>query len=156
MSELLRLPTIPWVTQTIKKMNVHSNESPKIWKKIWRECWYETYIKLGGEREYSGTKPCPMCAAYGLWYLGRVVDSVQTCKDWEITRINHELGKNVAYAVLSLEILQQQGGNTTREVLWADVRKLYQQRLNEEAAKSEQGQIKITLALFNAKLIVFP
>lgn len=153
MSDLLfRIPILPWVQETVKKMNTHGNEAPEIWS----NCWYDTYEKLGGKSKNSGTKGCPMCAAYGLWYLGRVVDSVQTCKDWEITRINHELGKNAAYAVLSLEILRQQGGTTSRQALWAEVRKLYQQKLNEEAAKSEQGQIKITLALFNAKLIVFP
>lgn len=97
-----------------------------------------------------------MCAAYSLWYLGRVVDSVQTCKNWEISKINHELGKNVVYTVLALEILQQQGNNTNRQALWSDVRELHQQTLNEEAAKSEQGQIKIALALFNANLIIFP
>ncbi|QSJ17902.1 hypothetical protein JYQ62_03300 [Nostoc sp. UHCC 0702] len=153
MSDLLfRIPIVPWVQETMQKMNVYENEALEIWS----DYWYDTYKQLGGKSKNSGTKGCPRCAAYGLWYLGRLVDSVQTYKGWEITKIKHELGKNAAYTVLSLEILQQQVGNTNTQALWSSVRELYQQRLNEEAAKSEQGQIKIALALFNTKLIVLP
>ncbi len=153
MSDLLfGIPIIPWFQETMNLMPIHGEGTPKIWS----DCWYEAYKKLGGEKKSCGTKGCPMSAAYGLWYLGHIVGSSQACKDWEITKINYELGKNAAYTVISLEILKQLKSDISKKVLWTIVREKYEQRVNEKAAKGEQGQIKIALALFNANLIIFP
>ncbi|MBD2500431.1 DUF6979 family protein [Anabaena azotica] len=155
MSDLLfGIPIIPWFQETMNAMPIHGEGT----RKIWNNCWYEAYKKLGGEKESCGTKGCPKNAAYGLWYLGRIVDSGRTCKYLDIIEINNNklLGPNAAYAVLYLEMLQQKGDNTTTKILWSDVREVYQQRLNKEAAKSKNGQMEIALALFNANLIIFP
>ncbi len=65
---LFGVPAVAWVGQTISKMNAIGTEN----KLIWNRLWLESYQSLGGKRT-SGEKGCPRAAAYGLWFLGRIV-----------------------------------------------------------------------------------
>ncbi|MBD2449712.1 hypothetical protein H6G76_21590 [Nostoc sp. FACHB-152] len=152
---------IKWITETINKMNTHQQEDPESWRKFWKES-YE------GISKYASKKSCRMCAAYGLWYLGYIVDGDRDFQDWELSKINHELGKNAVYAVIAIEKLDQQEDVSKKE-LWAYVQERYRQEKFpkksktkqakseaefEEPADDDAGAIKIALVLFTNNRIV--
>ena len=94
----------------------------------------------------SGEKPCPRAAAYALWYLGRIQDSGRQVQKLTIYEVRRALGKNAAYAVIAAELLHADGSQSV-STLWPRVQARFSELLNEAPAKSEQGEIKLTLAL---------
>jgi hypothetical protein len=142
---LLNIPLVRWVRRTIEKMNTAEKDDFKTWSNY----WFKTYKDLGGQSDSSGSKGCPKHATYGLWRLGRISNSGKAFQNWTLERVNKELGKNAAYAVLALGLLERKRSEKYTEAeLWAKVKELYQKKLGEPPAKSEQGAIKIALGLF--------
>lgn len=146
---LFNIPLVHWVKQTIEKMNAAGKDDFETWSKY----WLQTYKDLGGKSDNSGSKECPKHSAYGLWRLGRISNSGKTFQNWTLERINKELGKNAAYAVLALDLLESRNGWSKSE-LWSKVQERYQQKIGEPSAVSEQGAIRISLGLFTEGQIV--
>jgi len=138
-----KIDKVQWVLRAIEKMHVNSSDD----KQLWNKCWLEAYSEIGGRSENTGSKPCPKAAIYGLWYLGRIVGSKRTQLIWPIEKIRKNLGKNAAYAVLALGLLEQQYDGSL-QALWQEVQMLYQQKLSEKPADSEQGEIALTMLLY--------
>lgn len=139
-----------WVQLTARRMDEASKEDTEYWRANWSNSYYE----LGGKNQSSSIKGCPMHAAYGLWFLGRIRGSKRPILNWDLRKIDEKLGKNAAYAILALQYLQGTRGsvvrveNWTRAKLWAEVQKAYKQELRKKPAQSEQGAIGIVLGLF--------
>ncbi|MBD2298532.1 DUF6979 family protein [Nostoc sp. FACHB-190] len=123
---------IKWITETINKMNIHQQEDAESWRKFWKES-YE------GTSEYARKKGCRMCAAYSLWYLGYIVDAERDFQDWELAKINHELGKNAVYAVIAIEKLDKQEDISKKE-LWSYVQERYRQEKFPKKSKTKQAK----------------
>jgi hypothetical protein len=147
--QLAKVPVAHWIRGTIEKMNRSGVEDSS----SWASRWIETYYELGGQSDESGKKACPRAAGYGLWQLGRIRDGGKPWKDWSLTRIRQEFGKNATYAVLALQLLDN-GANSRDPNIWDKVRSLYQQQLGEDAAQGEQGEIRLACILFDEGLIV--
>ncbi|HUU26233.1 MAG TPA: hypothetical protein VM123_00340 [archaeon] len=147
---LFNIPLVRWVLGTIEKMNDAGRNDFETWSNY----WFSTYKDLGGQSDSSGSKGCPQLATYGLWRLGRISNSGKDFQIWTLERVNEELGKNAAYAVLALDLLEMKRSEKDTEShpskakLWAKVQELYQKKLGEPPARSEQGAIKIALSLF--------
>jgi len=147
---LFGIPLTRWIRETVDKMNragrrdIHS----------WSVYWLETYYELGGQSEASGSKGCPMHAAYGLWRLGRIKDTNIPYQLVEITHINQEYGNNAAYAILALGILENKQAAASKAGLWRQVQDLYKIRIHQEPAISQQGAITVTTALFEEDQLV--
>lgn len=148
---LFSIPLALWFRKTVEKMESSNVDDSSSWKTF----WIETYSELGGENS-SGTKGCPRLAAFGLWYLGRIVINERPFKKWSIKKIDKELGKNVAYAVIALDLLEQGKGARHKGEFWGKIRYLYNQETGIEAAKSEQGAVRVATILFNEDLIRYP
>ena len=147
---LFNISLVRWGRRTIERMNAAGKDDVDTWSNY----WLRTYKDLGGQSDSSGSKECPKRAAYGLWRLGRISNSGKTFQNWTVERINEELGKNAAYAVLALDLLERKRnekdteGDWSKAELWAKVQELYQKKLGEPPAQSEQGALKIALGLF--------
>ena len=147
---LFNIPLVRWVQRTIERMNAVGKDDFETWSNY----WFRTYKDLGGQSDSSGSKECPKHAAYGLWCLGRISNCGKTFQNWTLDRVNKELGKNAAYAVLALELLERKRGDKdtvgfwSKAELWAIVQELYQVKIGEPPAQSEQGAVKIALGLF--------
>lgn len=146
---LFNIPLLRWVRRTIERMNAAGKDDFETWS----EYWFQIYKDLGGTSDNSGSKECPKHAAYALWRLGRISNSGKTFQNWSLERVNTELGKNGAYAVLALDLLESKRDWSKTE-LWAKVQESYQHQLGEPPAKSEQGAIRISLGLFTEGQIV--
>ena len=148
--ELFYIPLTRWVRGTIEKMNnagkrdVHS----------WSIYWLETYYELGGQSEESGSKGCPLHAAYGLWCLGRIKETNIPYQLMAINHINQEYGNNAAYAILALDLLGKKQATETKAGLWRQVQDLYRIRVHQEPAHSQQGSINVALTSFEEGQIV--
>lgn len=157
MSKLLfKIPLVHWIRSTIERMNtIGKDDFP-----TWSDFWFLTYKDLGGKSESSGAKECPKHAAYGLWRLGRISNSGQSFQNWTLEKINQEYGKNTAYAILALDLIEKQRGKRdtkndwSESELWSNVQELYQQKLRILPAESSQGAVKIALFLFMEGRIV--
>jgi hypothetical protein len=114
----------------------------------WNRYWLATYHSLGGESPETGAKGCPKAASFGLWYLGFLGNRPRL--DWTIARIDQELGKNAAYAAIAIKLLLA-GASQDIAVLWPAVRDFYHEITGEEAAGSEQGEVRLVVALFKEK-----
>jgi len=142
---LFKIPLVLWVIGTIKKMKKAGKDDFKTWSNY----WFRTYKDLGGKSDSSGSKGCPKYATYGLWRLGHISKSGKPFQNWALERVNEELGKNAAYAVLALDLLERKRSEKyTESKLWAEVQEQYQKKFGESPAKSEQGAIKIARGLF--------
>lgn len=146
---LFNISLVRWVRGTIERMNAAGKDDIESWCNY----WFQTYKDLGGTSDTSGSKGCPQHAAYGLWRLGRISNSGMPFQNWTLERVNKELGKNAAYAVLALELLESKHGWSKTD-LWSRVQESYQQKIGEQSAKSEQGAIKISFGLFTEGQIV--
>ena len=142
---------IQWVQKTVAKMNATGTNDSEMWNSL----WLATYKELGGTSENYGSKVCPKAAAYGLWFLGRITGSNRPCRNWPIEKVRKELGKNSAYAILSLTFLERKE-KITKLKLWQEVKKLYRQEFSEEPAESEEGAVSIASVLFKAGKIISP
>ncbi len=146
---LFNIPLVDWVQRTIARMNAAGKDDFETWSNYWSQI----YKDLGGTSDNSGSKECPKHAAYGLWRLGRISNSGKAFQDWTLEKVNKELGKNAAYAVLALDLLESKR-NWSKTELWSKVQESYQQKIGEPSAKSEQGAIRIALGLFTEGQIV--
>ena len=147
---LFRIPLVLWVRKTMEKMNAIGQGDSDTWNRF----WLRTYTELGGASENSGSKGCPRSAAYGLWRLGRIVGSGKPFQNWSIRKVKERLGKNAAYAVLALDLLEVGWEAKDIEGLWIEVRRLYQQELDETPARTQQGAITVASVLFSEGQIV--
>lgn len=137
-----------WVLGTIARMTrEHSDE-----RSAWARCWYGAYHDLGGRSQASGNKGCPRAAAYGLWVLGRISQSGRPPLAWPVPRVREELGRNAAYAVIAADLAKVSPALSVQDV-WPAVRLEFQRHCGEQAAISEQGEVKIALALRAARLL---
>lgn len=155
-SELFRIPITPWVMQTIQKMNARGNQDIKYWSTY----WYKSCTELGGKNKNSGSKECPKHAAFGLWRLGRIEGGGQALQESKLSEIDYRFGKNTTYAVLALEVLEIYAdkmsgeGYWSKTKIWRTVKEMYKQRLPDVPAESEQGAVRIALALHRERKIV--
>jgi hypothetical protein len=147
---LFGIPLTRWVRGTIEKMNGAGSRDVSNWS----TCWLKTYRELGGKSQESGSKGCPRHAAYGLWRLGRIKETTVPYQRMAINQINQEYGKNAAYAVLALDLLEKGKLADSKADLWRQVQDLYRIRVHEEPATSQQGAVTVALTLFEEKQIV--
>jgi hypothetical protein len=140
---LNKIPVVEWVLGTARKMRADACEG----RSDWNEFWVATYRELGGRARTTGNKPCPMAAAYGLWYLGFLSEGTRKRRTWTVQEVNQELGKNAAYAVIAAQLLEA-GQSTELDSLWSKVRSRFGTATGEEAAEREQGEIKLVVGLF--------
>lgn len=138
------IPYSLWVQKTINKMEENRVDD----KKSWDMYWYKSYEELGGKSESTGTKGCPKKAAYGLWYLGYVSNTNRPFKNLSIQKINDEFSKNVAYAVLAVDLLNKGWKSNNITSLWQEVKNQYRNTLKKEPAKSNQGAVTVAVQLF--------
>lgn len=144
-----RIDKILWIRRTIEKMEAIATDDKKTWGKL----WLKTYCELGGVSRYTGLKECPKCAAYGLWFLGQISGSKRPLQNWSIRQIREELGKNAAYATLAINVLNKNDAISGR-ALWQEVQSLYQRKLSENPANSDQGAVTLTKLLYTARCII--
>ena len=155
-AKLFNISLVRWMQRTIERMNAAGKEDFETWSNY----WFRTYKDLGSQSDSSGSKECPKHAAYGLWRLGRISNSGKAFQNWTLDRVNKELGKNAAYAVLALDLLERKRGAKDTEgywskaELWAKVQELYQKKRGEPPAQSEQGAVQVALGLFMEQQII--
>lgn len=147
---LFKVQLVPWVRATIQKMNAERKSDFASWS----EFWLETYFELGGTKKSSGSKQCPQHAAYPLWQLGRISGSGRPTQDRTLQEVNREFGKNAAYAILALNLLEAGWPSEDTDTLWSEVKRLYRQNLSEPPAQSQQGAVTIVSILFAEGQIV--
>ena len=143
------MPVSRWVFRTVEKMNRARVIDVGAWVRFWRQA----YEELGGRSSEVASKGCPRASAYGLWFLGRLLNGHRAYQVWPISRIDAELGKNAAYAVIGADLLWQ-GGEMSRADLWAQVQHRYRTETGREPAITEQGEIRVVLSLFREKQLV--
>jgi len=146
---LFRIPLSDWVFLTIEKMDMRNATD----RQSWEESWVATYFELGGISKSVSKKPCPLAASYGLWRSGRIVNGGVPRRSWTIRQVREEWGKNATYAHIALELLEQGFDSTNRSSLWRAVQDRFRSELHEEPAASEQGAVKIAVALFQERQI---
>jgi len=153
---LFHIPLVRWVRRTIERVNDVGNDGFETWSK----CWFETYKELDGQRAASGSKHCPQRAAHCLWLLGRISNSGKVFQHWTLERVLEDLGPNAVYSLWALDLLVRKRGemnipdNWSTAEIWAEVRKLYPATLGKQPAVSEQGAVRVALALFIEDQIV--
>ena len=147
---LYKMPLTCWIRGTIEKMNRFRKRDIQSWSHY----WLETYKELGGQSDESGSKGCPQHAAYGLWRLGRIKEANISYQQKTIKSINQEYGKNAAYAVLALDLLEKRQAARDKANLWIQVQDKYRKTVHEKPAKSQQGAITVAVTLFEEGQIV--
>ena len=147
---LSKVPLVPWVRKTIEKMNAIGKDDSKTWSRF----WLQVYSELGGTSENSGLKGCSKSAAYALWRLGRIAGSKRLFENWTIEQVQEEFGKNAVYAILTLDLLETGWEPRDLKSLWAEVKRLYGEKLSQAPALSEQGAVKVATILFSEGQIV--
>jgi hypothetical protein len=148
---LNRIQVTPWVLGTAEKMQKAGTEAVRDWNRY----WLETYRELGGRSDQSGSKGCPRAAAYALRFLGRLRGGGRALRSWAVPQVNRELGKNAAYVAIAAESLTQ-GDAPAADRLWPFVQARYEDETGQEAAVSEQGEIKLVVALFRDNQLIRP
>ena len=146
---LNRIPVTSWVLGTAEKMREANTEAVSDWNRF----WLKTYQELGGCSGESGSKGCPKAAAFALWFLGWLREGGRTLLSWAVPQINQDLGKNAAYVVIAAELLEKGASPATKQ-LWPLVQARYQEYTGQEAADSEQGEIRLVVALFRERQLV--
>src|SRR5262245_15502351 len=146
---LNRIPVSMWVQRTSEKMEAANTEAPTDWRRF----WLETYRELGGCSEESGSKRCPQAAAYALWFLGRLRGSGRVARQWPGPQVDQQLGKNAEYALIVAEMHQQHPTLAASRV-WPLAQAEYEQQTGKEPAGSEQGQIRLVVALFREEQLL--
>lgn len=147
---LFYIPLTRWIRGTIEKMNRFGKRDVQSWSNY----WLETYYELGGQSDKSGSKDCPLYAAYGLWRLGRIKETNVPYQLMAINHINQEYGRNAAYAILALDLLEKHQADKTNAGLWRQVQDLFKIRVHQEPAHSQQGSINVAVTLFEEGQIV--
>jgi hypothetical protein len=142
-------PKLDWVFGTIQKMNALGADSREEWKKA----WLRTYEELGGTSKLTGTKECPMSAAFGLWYLGYVKNGGRARLQWSRQEVKSELGENAVYAVIAVNLLESWGKITPTE-LWSKMRECYWQEKLGRPRQSQQGVASLTIRLYESDNVI--
>jgi hypothetical protein len=145
-SVLNKIPVTQWVLDTATKMQAAGTKEVSDWNRF----WLQTYQALGGESDESGSKGCPRAGAYALWFLGRLRAGKRPLQPMTVARINEVLGKNAAYVVIAADLLEG-GAPESLDSLWESVRAQYKMHTGEEPAESEQGEIRLVVALFRER-----
>jgi len=140
---LNKIPVSAWVLSTAEKMEAAGVEDSGSWSSF----WVESYNALGGNSS-SGGKPCPKCAAYGLWYLGWLRARKRPALSWSINEVRDKLGKNAAYAAIAFRLLEQRAQPQPVDQLWKSIRREFKQETGGTAAKTRQGAVKLGIGLF--------
>lgn len=90
----------------------------------------------------SAKKDCPRYAYLGLCEDGRVVG---------VPEGNYtDSFKNKAYAIIALDLLL--GGFSANKSLWGEVQREFRKQYHQEPAKSDQGELQVVCALWEAQL----
>jgi len=145
MTEILyKIPVWAWVSGTAAKMEAAGAEDRKTWSRY----WLETYQALGGSSTSTGTKGCPKCAAYALWYLGWLRRSKRPALSWSVNEVRDKLGKNAAYAVIALRLLRQGRRSRPLDQLWESVRQEFKRETGKTPATFKNGAVELTVGLF--------
>ena len=113
----------------------------------WVRFWLQTYRELGGQSIDSGNKGCPRAGAYGLWYLGRLVRGGRALQARPLLDVDRDLGKNAAYGLIAADMLDD-GESASLSELWPVVRNEYLRQTGKEAARTEQGEVRVVRVLF--------
>jgi len=71
-----------------------------------------------------------------------------------VADVNRGIGKNAAYATIAIDLMNR-GALTSAENLWPAVRSQYKTHTGQDAAISEQGEVRLVVALFLEHLLVF-
>jgi len=145
MTEVLyKIPVWAWVSRTAAKMEAAGVEDSKTWTRY----WVETYQALGGTSTDSGTKECPKCAAYALWYLGWLKRGKRPALSWSVNEVRDKLGKNGAYSAIAVRLLEQGARPKPVGQLWECVRREFERETGETAANTDQGAVRLATGLF--------
>jgi hypothetical protein len=150
-AEVFHVSIPAWVEHTTKDMARVDSDSRETWNRF---C-HDAYTHIAKKDCTVATKPCPRAAAYALWYLGMLRFGNRPLLRWPLVEIRERLGKNAAYAAIAADLLYE---NELRTVaaLWKNVQQIYRRELREEPAASEQGEIKLVVALYKrGDLIVY-
>lgn len=148
---LNRIPVTPWVTGTIERVLRSGRDDPQ----TWNDCWYDTYTALGGSSQESGKKGCPRAAARGLWLLGRVRDGKRPAVSLTTAEVYRQLGKNAAYAAITADLLATKL-NQSAAMLWPLVQHEFTRCTGAPPAGSEQGEVRLVVALARSHQLIFP
>jgi hypothetical protein len=84
--------------------------------------------------------------------LGRIKDGGRAWQGVSVCDANRELGKNVAYAIIAVDLLAD-GSEYGTAQLWELVKRSYLAATGEAPASSEQGQIRLVQALAKRDLL---
>jgi hypothetical protein len=95
----------------------------------------------------------PRAAARGLWLLGRLREGERPFLGWNTAEVYHRLTKNAAYASITLDLLTQEPSKSATE-LWPLVQAEFTRCTGEAPAGSEQGEVRLVVALFRGKHLV--
>jgi hypothetical protein len=147
---LFGIPLTRWVRGTIEKMDQAGRHNVQSWS----DYWLKTYYELGGLSKASGSKPCPLHAAYGLWRLGRIKETNIPYQQMAVNHVYQEYGNNAAYAILALDLLENKQAAQSNAGLWRQVQDLFRIKVHQEPAISQQGAVTVAQILFKEVQIV--
>lgn len=82
--------------------------------------------------------------------VGRLECGSRPVHVWPARRVEKELGKNAAYAVIAADLLTEGIEESLRD-LWPLVRTRYQQITGREPATTEQDEVRLTQILFRER-----
>jgi hypothetical protein len=146
MSELLnKVCIVQWVMNTVEKMLAQDRQDPQ----TWNSNWLRSYEELGGTSRASGAKGCPRAAAYGLWRMGLIAGGGVPRSELTIQQVEEKYTRNAAYVAIAASRISKQGNLEARD-LWDIVRAEYREQTGREPADSEQGEIRLVVALSRA------
>ena len=148
-STLNGVPATPWVLGTVGRVLLTGHDDAETWNR----CWYEEYQALGGTSYESGSKGCPRAGARGLWYVGRLRHGQRPLLVWPVDEVYRRLTKNAAYSVITADLLATRQG-ASPSTLWPLVRDEFRRLTGEEPAGSEQGEVRLVVALHRSGELV--
>ena len=140
----LNVNIVDWVFGTIRKVQTGIS---------WNDAWQQTYREIGGKSAESGKKACPMNGARTLYEMGRIKHSNKPRLNLPFDEVAKNYSKNGVYTLLALEILSG-NPNISLKNLWKLVQQRFEEELNLQPAKSEQGSTKIAYKLWHLGKIV--
>ncbi len=116
----------------------------------WADAWKQAYFELGGLSQNNSVKSCPLNGTRTLYEYGLLKFSSKASVSFNERSIL-EASKNGWYCYLALCELKE-NPELDHKTLWGCVEKRVRERFGV-APKKDQGSVKITLALFQEKLL---